>query len=266
MTDPDSAQLSDRGGETPAVEARLRELVIETPSWGYGDSGTRFGVFPQPGRPRTVFERVDDAAEVHRLTGTAGAVALHFPWDAVEDVRELAGHISAAGLRVGAELARDADALDQVLDGASADRRVGMADRAELVVGVLEQVRVHRAHAQAARLDVRAQRAVVVHRVPREVHRHRARRAGQPVHLGGILDALEHVARAPGLREDAEARPRVGVAPRRRLDHERAQPGLDRRDVHPPIGELGGEAAVGVGHGVSSRGDRLMRWSGGEGR
>ena len=34
-----------------------RELVIETPSWGYGDSGTRFGVFPQPGRPRDVFER-----------------------------------------------------------------------------------------------------------------------------------------------------------------------------------------------------------------
>ena len=50
------------------VEARLRELVIETPSWGYGDSGTRFGTFPQPGRPRDVFERVDDAAEVHRLT------------------------------------------------------------------------------------------------------------------------------------------------------------------------------------------------------
>ena len=39
------------------VEARLRELVIETPSWGYGDSGTRFGTFPQPGRPRDVFER-----------------------------------------------------------------------------------------------------------------------------------------------------------------------------------------------------------------
>ena len=50
----------------------LSKLVIETPSWGYGDSGTRFGVFPQPGRPRDVFEKLDDAAEVHRLTGTAG--------------------------------------------------------------------------------------------------------------------------------------------------------------------------------------------------
>ena len=88
--------------DTAAVEARLRELVIETPSWGYGDSGTRFGVFPQPGRPRDVFERIDDAAEVHRLTGTAGAVALHFPWDAVDDYGALRGHIEKRGLRVGA--------------------------------------------------------------------------------------------------------------------------------------------------------------------
>jgi len=86
----------------PDVVARLRELVIETPSWGYGDSGTRFGTFPQPGRPRDVFERVDDAAEVHRLTGTAGAVALHFPWDAVDDYTQLREHIGHNGLRVGA--------------------------------------------------------------------------------------------------------------------------------------------------------------------
>jgi L-rhamnose isomerase/sugar isomerase len=76
--------------------------VIETPSWGYGDSGTRFGVFPQAGRPRDTFEKLDDAAEVHRLTGTAGAVALHFPWDAVPDYDELRGAIEARGLRVGA--------------------------------------------------------------------------------------------------------------------------------------------------------------------
>lgn len=80
----------------------LSQLVIETPSWGYGDSGTRFGVFPQPGRPRDVFEKLDDAAEVHRLTGTAGAVALHFPWDAVDDYDELRAALDARGLRVGA--------------------------------------------------------------------------------------------------------------------------------------------------------------------
>jgi L-rhamnose isomerase/sugar isomerase len=84
------------------LTAAFRELVIETPSWGYGDSGTRFGVFPQPGRPRDTFEKIDDAAEVHRLTGTAGAVALHFPWDAVEDYAQLRSHIESRGLRVGA--------------------------------------------------------------------------------------------------------------------------------------------------------------------
>ena len=80
----------------------FRELVIETPSWGYGDSGTRFGVFPQPGRPRDVYEKLEDAAEVHRLTGTAGAVALHFPWDAVDDYAQLRAEIERRGLRVGA--------------------------------------------------------------------------------------------------------------------------------------------------------------------
>jgi L-rhamnose isomerase/sugar isomerase len=77
-------------------------LEIETPSWGYGDSGTRFATFQQAGRPHDVFERVDDAAEVHRLTGTAPAVALHFPWDSVEDLAGLRRHIEARGLRVGA--------------------------------------------------------------------------------------------------------------------------------------------------------------------
>ncbi len=81
---------------------RLRDFAVETPSWGYGDSGTRFATFTQPGRPRNVFERLDDAAEVHRLTGTAPAVALHFPWDAVEDLATLRAHAEGLGLRIGA--------------------------------------------------------------------------------------------------------------------------------------------------------------------
>jgi L-rhamnose isomerase/sugar isomerase len=105
MTDPYgalAAQLSDRGIDVSAVEGRLRDLVVETPSWGYGDSGTRFATFQQRGRPRDVFERVDDAAEVHRLTGTAGAVAFHFPWDAVDDYGALRAYVEERGLRVGA--------------------------------------------------------------------------------------------------------------------------------------------------------------------
>ena len=97
-----AARLSARGLDVESAEAALRDLVIETPSWGYADSGTRFATFRQPGWPRDVFERIDDAAEVHRLTGTAGAVALHFPGDAVDDYGALRGHIEARGLRVGA--------------------------------------------------------------------------------------------------------------------------------------------------------------------
>jgi len=95
-------RLRDAGHDLEAVERGLASLRIETPSWGYGDSGTRFATFRQPGRPRDVYERVDDAAEVHRLTGTAPAVALHFPWDAVEDLGELRDYIRQSGLGVGA--------------------------------------------------------------------------------------------------------------------------------------------------------------------
>ncbi|MGZ8648707.1 MAG: L-rhamnose isomerase [Solirubrobacteraceae bacterium] len=83
-------------------EQALGALEIETPSWGYGDSGTRFATFQQPGRPRDVFERLDDAAEVHRLTGSAPSVALHFPWDQVDDLGALRAHADALGLRIGA--------------------------------------------------------------------------------------------------------------------------------------------------------------------
>jgi L-rhamnose isomerase/sugar isomerase len=108
MTDTDStyqslvSSLESRGVDTQALAGKLGSLEIETPSWGYADSGTRFGTFPQPGRPRDVFEKLQDAAEVHRLTGTAPAVALHFPWDSVPDLNELADAIAAAGLKVGA--------------------------------------------------------------------------------------------------------------------------------------------------------------------
>ena len=72
--------------EQHALE-RLRELEIETPSWGYGNSGTRFHVYPWPGAARTVHERIADAALVHRLTGCCPSVALHIPWDARRRLR-----------------------------------------------------------------------------------------------------------------------------------------------------------------------------------
>ena len=87
--------------ETEALE-RLRRLEIETPSWGYGNSGTRFHVYPWPGAARSVEERLEDAALVHRLTGCCPSVALHIPWDAVDDYGALRRTAEELGLRIGA--------------------------------------------------------------------------------------------------------------------------------------------------------------------
>jgi L-rhamnose isomerase/sugar isomerase len=85
-----------------AIKAALAAQEIETPSWAYGNSGTRFKVFAQPGVPRTVKEKVDDAATVHRFTGVAPSVALHIPWDAVDDYADLAAYAKDQGVRIGA--------------------------------------------------------------------------------------------------------------------------------------------------------------------
>ena len=81
---------------------RLRRLEIETPSWGYGNSGTRFHVYPWPGAARSVHERIADAALVHRLTGACPRVALHIPWDAVDDYAELRRFAEGQGIGIGA--------------------------------------------------------------------------------------------------------------------------------------------------------------------
>jgi len=84
------------------VLTRVRELEIETPSWGYGNSGTRFHVYPWPGAARDARERIADAALVHRLTGCCPTVALHIPWDAVDDYGALRRFAEAQGVRIGA--------------------------------------------------------------------------------------------------------------------------------------------------------------------
>jgi len=86
---------------TDAVKAGLRRLEVEVPSWAYGNSGTRFKVFGQPGVPRDPFEKLADAAQVHRFTGAAPSVSLHIPWDAVDDYGKLAAHAADVGVRIG---------------------------------------------------------------------------------------------------------------------------------------------------------------------
>ena len=86
-----------------AKEAKevLKRFYIETPSWAYGNSGTRFKVFAQPGVPRDPYEKISDAAQVHKYTGAAPAVAMHIPWDKVDDYAKLAKHAKDNGVYLG---------------------------------------------------------------------------------------------------------------------------------------------------------------------
>ncbi len=84
-----------------AVKTALRAQRIELPSWAFGNTGTRFKVFAQPGVPRTPQEKIDDAAQVHKFTGVAPSVALHIPWDTVDDYAALNEHAAAGGVAIG---------------------------------------------------------------------------------------------------------------------------------------------------------------------
>src|SRR5688500_18539076 len=83
------------------IAGDLERQAIELPSWAFGNSGTRFKVFGQPGVPRDPFEKVADAAQVHLHTGLAPSVALHIPWDLVEDFDKLRRHAEDLGVRLG---------------------------------------------------------------------------------------------------------------------------------------------------------------------
>ncbi|MBX3194155.1 MAG: L-rhamnose isomerase [Microbacteriaceae bacterium] len=83
------------------ISDRLAEQRIELPSWAFGNSGTRFKVFAQPGVPRDPFEKIADAAQVHKHTGLAPTVALHIPWDRVDSYADLRKHAEDLGVGIG---------------------------------------------------------------------------------------------------------------------------------------------------------------------
>ncbi len=83
------------------IAPQLEHQAIEVPSWAYGNSGTRFKVFGSPGTPRTVEEKIADAATVHRFTGLAPKVALHIPWDKVDDYSILSSYAQEQGVEIG---------------------------------------------------------------------------------------------------------------------------------------------------------------------
>ncbi len=97
-----STTLGQRGIDVPNVLARLKTQHIETPSWGYGNSGTRFKTFPWRGAARNIHEKLEDAGYVHRLTGVAPSVAIHIPWDKTGDYDSLKSFAQAQGVTIGA--------------------------------------------------------------------------------------------------------------------------------------------------------------------
>ena len=97
------AQLTDRGLNVEAIKTRLREQVIETPSWGYANSGTRFGAFRQPGAAQSIAEKLADAGQVHKFTGVAPKVAMHVLWDLPDDaaLASVPAAAAEAGVSIG---------------------------------------------------------------------------------------------------------------------------------------------------------------------
>lgn len=136
-------RLADSGKNLDGIEERLRNQRIETPSWGYGNTGTRFAVFPQPGVPRDPFEKIADAHEAHKNTGICPSVAIHIPWDKVDDYAELKDYADSLGMRIGAvnpNLFQDEDyRLGSVCHPDPAIRRKA-TDHILECVGVAQQV------------------------------------------------------------------------------------------------------------------------------
>lgn len=94
--------LAARGIDAEQVKTKLKQQHIETPSWGYGNSGTRFKTFPWAGAARNIHEKLADAGYIHRLTGVAPTVAIHIPWDKTNDYEALKQYAAEQGVSIGA--------------------------------------------------------------------------------------------------------------------------------------------------------------------
>jgi L-rhamnose isomerase/sugar isomerase len=91
-------QLERRGIAIGAVMHAVAAFRVAVPSWGVGTGGTRFARFPGAGEPRNVFDKLDDCAVIHALSGATPTVSLHLPWDQADPqaLRERAGALGLA--------------------------------------------------------------------------------------------------------------------------------------------------------------------------
>ncbi len=78
-------QIQNKGLSLKGIKKSLKEQVIELPSWAVGNSGTRYGTFRDPGAARTIWDKIDDCAEIQRHVGISPVMASHVLWDVTDD-------------------------------------------------------------------------------------------------------------------------------------------------------------------------------------
>jgi len=93
-----------KGKSTELALAALDKFNVELPSWGFANTGTRFGKFIQPAAATTIEEKFSDAAQVHSFTGACPTLAVHVQWDlpdGLKNVAEVQKLVKKFGIRVG---------------------------------------------------------------------------------------------------------------------------------------------------------------------
>lgn len=91
-------QLSEQSADAEQIVRKIANFEVAVPSWALVTGGTRFGRFPRSGEPRTVYEKLDDAAVIHQLTRATPRVSLHIPWDEPDDASTLRAYAQELGL------------------------------------------------------------------------------------------------------------------------------------------------------------------------
>src|SRR5215831_17782422 len=94
-----------RSNWSEKISRALDRFTVELPSWGFANTGTRFGKYLQPAAASTLEEKLSDAGQVHAFTGACPTVALHVLWDfpgGLEDAPAVEGAAQHFGIRPGA--------------------------------------------------------------------------------------------------------------------------------------------------------------------
>ena len=94
------SQIARRDVDIETLTAAAMEFSVALPTWALAAGGTRFGRFPAPGEPRTVSEKMEDAAAINTLVRITPAVSIHIPWDRPDSPAELAALARASGIRI----------------------------------------------------------------------------------------------------------------------------------------------------------------------